>query len=199
MPFIIQLLFIVFAVSMDGFTVGISYGLRNISITVITLTIIVTCSGIVVFCSMTFGSMINRIVQPEITTYIGGLIFISLGLFLFFSQLFAKRSEKQETARSYSDMINNPTMFDIDKSGTISVKEALLLGIALALDAFGAGFAAGLLEFSTIATTLLIALASGVFVYSGFLFGHLLAKIKWLQRLAYIPPLLLILLGLSSF
>src|SRR5699024_7912222 len=199
MTLLTQLLLIVFAVSLDGFTVGMTYGLRRISITFVTLIIIVSCSGFVVFLSMTAGNIVSAFIPPVYAIYIGGSILICLGLFLLFSIIRAKLIIKKANNSSYSSFIENPTIVDLDNSGTISINEAFVLGIALALDAFGAGFAAAMLGFPTVVTTVFIALASGLFVLSGFKLGHLLANIKWINELTYFPPILLIIIGLSSF
>lgn len=199
MMLITQLLFIVFAVSLDGFTVGITYGLRKISITLLTLAVIVACSGIVVFSSMLAGNFLRQFIPPTYAAYSGGIILICLGLFLLVSLIRTKINIKKLKERSYASFIDNPTIVDSDKSGTLSLNEAFVLGIALALDAFGAGFAAAMLGFPVVMTTIAVALASGLFVFSGFKLGHLLAHIKWINDLTYIPPLLLIGIGLTSF
>lgn len=194
-----QLLFIMLAVSLDGFTVGITYGLRKITINLMTLTVIVFCSGSVVFFSMTVGNIISQLISPKYASYSGGIILICLGLFLFISVIRTKITMNKYTRTSYSAFIDNPTVVDLDRSGTLSFKEAFILGIALALDAFGAGLAAAMLGFPVILTTVIIAIASGLFVFSGFKLGHLLSEIKWINDLTYIPPLLLIMIGISSF
>lgn len=199
MIFLTQLLLIVFAVSLDGFTVGMTYGLRKISITYVTLAIVMTCSGIVVFLAMTAGHSVSQFIPPIYASYSGGIILICLGLFLLFSVLQSKMSRKKLKEKSYALFIENPAIVDADHSGTLSIQEAFVLGIALALDAFGAGFAASMLGFPILLTTLFIALASGLFVLSGFKLGHLLAHIEWLSKLTFIPPVLLIIIGFSSF
>lgn len=199
MIFITQLLFIVFAVSLDGFTVGITYGLRKISITLLTLTIIVTCSGLIVFCSMIAGNFLRQFISPTYASYSGGVILICLGLFLLFSLIRAKLNSKKLKEKSYASFIDNPTIVDADQSGTLSLNEAFVLGVALALDAFGAGFAAAMLGFPVMLTTVAVAFASGLLVFSGFKLGHFLAHISWINNLTYIPPLLLIGIGLTSF
>lgn len=199
MLFLTQLLVIIFAVSLDGFTVGMTYGLRKISITFGTLLIIIICSGFVVFCSMTVGNMFIKYIPGKFATYSGGIIFVCLGLFLLLSLIREKLQQKKRANNPYASFIKNPTIVDADNSGTLSIREAFVLGIALALDAFGAGFAAAMLGFSVEITSTCIAIASGLFVFSGFQFGYLLANISWIKRLIYVPPLLLILIGISSF
>lgn len=199
MIFVTKLMFIILAVSLDGFTVGITYGLRKISITISTLLIIMLCSGFVVFSSMTVGKFVNQFIPTIYATYSGGIIFICLGLFLLFSLIREKIYEKKRVNSSYGIFIKNPTIVDSDNSGTLSLNEAFVLGIALALDAFGAGLAAAMLGFSIIIMTWCIAFASGIFVFLGFQLGHWLAHVTWISRLIYLPPLLLIVIGISSF
>ena len=45
-------------------------------------------------------------------------------------------------------ILQKPTDVDFDKSGTINGVEALVLGIALSLDAFGAGIGAAMIGIS---------------------------------------------------
>src|SRR5699024_7254079 len=96
-------------------------------------------------------------------------------------------------------VITKPDKADMDQSGTISAREALLLGIALALDAFGAGLEASIIGYPSLLTSLLIACMSGLFVYSGIKTGFFLSKMKKLQQMTYLPPILLIMLGLYNF
>ena len=60
-------------------------------------------------------------------------------------------------------ILRTPQMADVDRSGIISASEALLLGIALSLDSFGAGLGAAMIGFSPLLTALVISTASGVF------------------------------------
>lgn len=198
MAFIIPFILIVLAVSFDGFTVGITYGLRKISITIVTLFIIVFCSGSVVLFAMIFGKAISRYLQPEFTSYIGGTIFICLGLFLLFSLIKTNRKNNMNKSNTYGSIMQNPTIVDKDQSGSISPKEAIVLGFALALDGFGAGFGAAMLGYPMIVTTGFIALSSGLFVFSGFKLGAIFANIQWVRELTYLPPILLIIIGTSS-
>lgn len=199
MTLLIQLTLIVLAVSLDGFTVGLTYGLKKISITIKTLFIIISCSGLVVFSSMTFGKIISQFISPQLASNLGSLILICLGTFLIISLVRSHFQKKRKKNKSYSAIINDPLIVDEDKSGSISAKEAFVLGFALALDAFGAGIGAAMIGYPTIITTILIALASGLFVFSGFKLGHLFAKLTFINNFTYFPPFLLIFIGISSF
>lgn len=205
MMFYMNLLFIVIAVSLDGFGVGMTYGMRKIRITIAALVIIMCCSGLIVITSMTVGHLIRTIISPSITSMIGSFILIGLGVFVFVSISRTHSTKKKApqmskvdttTLRRLKSVMNDPTKADNDQSGIISSSEATLLGTALALDAFGAGLGASMLGYSPILTAILIALMSGLFLFSGIKLGQLLSKSNTLTKLTYLPPLFLISIGI---
>ncbi|MDY0405007.1 sporulation membrane protein YtaF [Virgibacillus sp. 179-BFC.A HS] len=205
MLFYTGLLFLVIAVSIDGFGVGVTYGMRNIRVPFVALLIIMCCSGLVVLLSMTIGEGLSGFISPKMTKIIGASILIFLGLFslcnILRSQLGSQTVREDEQANGLTDLrkvITTPDQADLDKSGIITPGEALLLGAALALDAFGAGIGAAIVGYSPVITPLLVALMSGMFLYSGIKLGGLLAKSAKLQRMSFIPPLLLISLGILN-
>jgi putative sporulation protein YtaF len=85
---------------------------------------------------------------------------------------------------------------DIDKSGAITGVEAFLLGVALSLDAFGAGIGAALLGFSPIAMSILVACMSSLFVSIGIKSGYLFSKFDWMDKFSCLPGIILIMIGL---
>lgn len=195
------LFFLVIAVSLDGFTVGLAYGMQQIRIPLTSLAIIMALSGSIVFISMSLGSLLSPFISPAVTAKIGGFILIILGLFSLYN-IVSKQDEKKNNDKLNNKSIPNmrtilvtPEKVDLDRSGTISFNESLLLGTALSLDAFGAGFAAALLNYTPLLTTILIAMFSGLFVYSGMSVGDFLAHRKSLQKMAFAPGLLLITIG----
>ncbi len=205
MMFYMKLLSIVIAVSLDGFGVGMTYGMRKIRINVIGLAIIVSCSGIIVLISMTMGHMIRTFIPQYVTSMIGSFILIGLGLFVLFSIVRQNQSRKKaervsKTLKSpvqrVTAVIQNPAEADKDQSGIISPSEATVLGTALALDAFAAGLGASMLGYSPLVTAISIALMSGLFLFSGMTLGRFLSKSKTLTKLTYLPPLILITIGI---
>src|SRR5699024_1240480 len=107
-----------------------------------------------------------------------------------------KRNRKKRA--HFFNILSTPDQADLDHSGIISPNEALLLGIALALDAFGAGLGASIIGYQPLMTSLLIAFMSGAFVYAGIKTGFLIAKMKQLQKMAILPSLLLISIGIYN-
>lgn len=203
MLFYTGLIFLIIAVSLDGFGVGITYGMRKIHVPFIALSIIMLCSGVVVFTSMTIGNFLSTLITPRGAEIFGGVILISIGIFSFWN-IYREHSNGVEQEPSENKLDDIKTVFktpdkaDLDYSGVISINEALLLGLALALDAFGAGIGASMLGYSALLTTLLIAIMSGLFLFSGIRLGLYLSTKKRLQRMKFIPPLLLIILGITN-
>lgn len=64
-------------------------------------------------------------------------------------------------------ILRKPMSADIDKSGVINGIEAVLLGFALSIDAFGAGIGAAILGFSPIVMSIAVAIMSSLFVSIG--------------------------------
>jgi len=200
------LLFLVIAVSLDGFGVGITYGMRKIKVPILPLSIIMLCSGIVVFSSMTIGNVLTSFISPGASKILGGVILIAIGLFSFVNSIRARiakkisQSKQTETNRlqNFKTVMTTPDQADLDQSGSISVAEAWLLGIALALDAFGAGIGASLIGYSPVLTAFLIAGMSGLFLYFGMKAGIFLSQHDKLQNLTFLPPVLLIGLGILN-
>ncbi|MCC5910644.1 MAG: sporulation membrane protein YtaF [Clostridiaceae bacterium] len=217
MHFFTGLILLAIAVSLDSFCVGVTYGMRRICISFISLFIIILCTGLVVLASMTIGSFLSSFISPDIVEKIGGLILVSMGLFSLYNVVRTQKSNQSEEGKItqyelkekkwkaeiqklgiFITVLKKPQQADLDNSGIISGKEALLLGFALALDAFGAGLGAAMLSYSPIITATLIALMSGLFVFFGIKSGFILSQRKYMQQMVFLPPCLLISLGLFS-
>lgn len=209
MFFYMGLFLLVIAVSMDGFGVGITYGMRKIRVPFFALTIIMFCSGIIVLISMTIGMYLSTFISPVIAKELGGTILIAIGLYCLVNVARTKISEQTymkdhqkiieaNRIKKYGSVLTKPQHADLDQSGSISTSEALLLGSALAVDAFGAGLGAAMLGYAPLLTSGLIAFMSGLFVYSGLLAGELLSQNKSMYQVTLLSPFFLIVLGVIN-
>jgi putative sporulation protein YtaF len=214
MLFFADLIFLSIAVSLDSFGVGVSYGMRRIRVPFLSLLIIMLCTGVMVLISMTIGNALSSLISPTFAEIIGSLILVFIGSFSLYNVLRTKKNdEAEENPIRYEPkekewkieirklglfitILKKPQQADLDNSGIISGKEALLLGFSLALDAFGAGLGAAMLGYSPVLTAILIAVMSGGFVFFGIKSGFVLSQRKWMQQMAFLPPCLLIALGL---
>ncbi|GAA0850791.1 sporulation membrane protein YtaF [Bifidobacterium pullorum subsp. gallinarum] len=95
-------------------------------------------------------------------------------------------------------ILRSPTKADLDDSGSISPWEAMWLGIALSLDAFGAGLGAAMLGFSPLGTAAVVALFSGIFLVMGMRIGLRFATKGGMRFISYLPAFLLIVMGIMK-
>lgn len=228
---VVSLLLLALAVSLDGFGVGVMYGLRRIRIPLPSVAVISLCSGIIIYVSMQIGVWISRFVDPSFAKTVGAVILMGIGLWAIYQMLTEKQDGEEpdagkqpdaaETAKDRSagaavatpkeiinielkrlglviQILRTPSIADMDRSGNISPSEAMLLGTALSLDAFGAGIGAALLGFTPWLTAAVIALASGTFLSAGLSFGFRFAKLKWIRKLSILPGFVLILMGIMK-
>ncbi|PCL90595.1 MntP/YtaF family protein [Paenibacillus lautus] len=95
-------------------------------------------------------------------------------------------------------ILSSPTKADLDDSGSISPWEAMWLGIALSLDAFGAGLGAAMLGFSPLGTAAVVSLFSGIFLVLGIRVGLRFAAKGGMRFISYLPAFLLVVMGIMK-
>lgn len=242
-----SLLLLAFALSLDGFGVGITYGLRSMKIPLLSILIISLCSGVVIGVSMQVGVLLAKVVSPHAASAVGAVILVLMGCWSLVQMLMQREREhnnerkllgnvtESSTATTWLQasadqgnsaqfigaaaeeplksavfslelrhlgivvqILRTPSSADMDASGSISSMEAMVLGIALSLDAFGAGLGAALLGFNPIWTALMIALFSGSFLMLGMKTGLRFAGSYWMKHAAALPALLLITMGIMK-
>ena len=198
------------ALSLDGFCVGISYGVRKIRIPPVSLLVISLTSSVVILISMLFGNIVARYISVKAAGIVGAIILICVGLWIIFKTWRSQRKKQKcagqpveavqmpgpEQPPGAAEMsagerqvleihlrplglvihiLKEPAEADLDKSGTICSYEAVLLGLALAVDSMGAGFGLAMAGFKSLLTPVFIAgmvgLASFVLVAAGRLLG----------------------------
>jgi putative sporulation protein YtaF len=205
---IVSLLLLAFAVSLDSFSVGFTYGLRNVKIPLKSIITIAICSAGVLIVAMTIGEVLGEVLPEEIVGKLGGFILILLGAWILY-QFF--RPEQTELPKDDEktlinleiqslgivvNILKKPMSADFDRSGTITGIEAIMLGMALSLDAFGAGIGAAMLGFSPFALAVAAAIMSSTFVFAGMRAGIFLSGNRWVQKISFLPGLLLIIVGI---
>ena len=203
-----QLVILSVALSIDGFGVGVSLGMRGMKIPFKSIVVISICSAISLGVAMLIGEFISLHVSQGAAEKTGGVILILLGIWLVY-QFFKKEKDTME-AQSKEKIIFNyeikslgvvisilqkPTDVDFDKSGTINGVEALVLGIALSLDAFGAGIGAAMIGISPLILAAAIGFMSSIFIWSGLQSGKILSKSRLVKNLSFFPGVLLIIIG----
>lgn len=184
------------AVSLDGFGAGVTYGIRKIRIPLLSVGIISVCSGTVMFLAMMAGTLFARFIPPKAASAAGALLLVAVGCWALFQLFRSGEREDRGGENLVIRILKTPSAADLDRSGTISGGEAVFLGAALSLDAFGAGVGAAMAGFPPFATALCIASGSGLFLHLGTRFGFRVAGWSWVRQLAVLPGILLILMGI---
>lgn len=223
----ITLFLLALAVSLDSFGVGTAYGFRKMRIPLKSVVVIACCSGIVMFISMNIGVGLATLLSAEVANAVGAVILIGIGAWALYSSQDVKgehtgqgtmksRSARMPTADSDAmtepvlkieikrlglviQVLKKPLIADMDRSGTISTGEAVLLGCALSLDALGAGLGAAMIGLSVWVAPPAIAIAGATLLLVGLHVGFRFQEVSWLKRLHYVPGVLLIIMGLTRF
>lgn len=220
---LLYIIFLAIAISLDGFFVGVTYGIRKIKVAFLPLCIIALTSSLVIMASIALGNTLLVWISPGFAHLVGAAILIAVGLMVLketykslkvhedvysgYSIIYA--NEKEDYPRQLLtwkikpfgiiiQILKEPTKADFDYSGSISNFEAIFLGLALALDAFGAGFGAGLTGSNPLLIPLFVGLTKLAFVSSGNYLGARFNRLlnNWT---AYLPGMILILLGVLKF
>ncbi|ACB85461.1 sporulation membrane protein YtaF [Natranaerobius thermophilus] len=206
MPELFPLVALSLAVSLDGLAAGFAYGLKNIKIPLSSLLLLSVTSAISIAISMFFGRIVADLISPGIAEIMGGVILVVLGFWFIIQNLaitskayHQEENDQADRKNIIENVMDDPIKADLDSSGVISLKEAIILGIALAMDAFSAGFAASLMGFHSIITPFFVGLCKFIFVPMGVNFGfNLFSKVDR-SKVAFLPGIILIMLGLLNF
>lgn len=221
MSIFVSLIMLAIAVSIDSCGVGITYGLRKIRISLTSIFILAICSGTVMFVSMLVGDYIKAFVPLHYSNYIGASLLILIGLWSFYQYIKQTNQAEREDETIPNDtvqihsldpiwqmnlkrfglviqILKTPQTADVDRSGTISATEAIMLGIALSLDAFGAGIGAAFLHLPILLTVMTIMISSSLFIGAGLWLGKTLSRFSFIKFVGILPSIMLIIIGASK-
>ena len=208
------------ALSLDGFGVGLAYGLRRIRIPMSSLMVIALCTVFAMGISMLFGSWVTLWLRFIPARLLGATILLILGVFQLARAIWNRKQEIFPQAvpavavvvqkpvlepvfrfqLSFFGLViqvlKTPDIADVDGSGGISLRESLLLGSALAMDAFAGGIGAAMAGM-TLSVIGLVALTQILMLRLG---QQMAGKIpeNWTAKAEYLPGIVLILVGLGK-
>jgi len=200
---IISVILLCMAVSVDGFGVGFSYGLRKVHIPLPSLFIICLSSALSIFISMQVGSRVADVFGEGPASYFGGIMLMLVGFYLIKQAFFCKKEKptpempKKTGLALLAAILREPEKADFDRSGEINAREAVILGVALALDAFGTGFSAAMMGFSPLAVSLTVGITKLIFLSAGLVFGKQYAQKFKEGNATFVAGVVLMLLGLK--
>ena len=206
-------------VSIDCFGVGLAYGMRHVVLPWYGRVIISCCSGIAIAVSMCLGRLLEGIIPGEQIHLFGESMLVCLGVFFLVRSIMELRKERvEELCTDETDsacvsetplfqwrvpgldvmikIMNNPQHADLDHSGQINSKEAVWLGVALAMDSFGAGVCIALMGFSVLWVSICTLLFAFLLVSAGYIWGGRAGEVPQYRKLNLLPGIMLITLGM---
>lgn len=206
-------LFLALSLSIDSIGIGITYGLRNTRIPILSKLILFFISIFFTTISLMLGNLITKFLPDYIVTFIGSFILIFIGIWILF-QIFHTSTKKECSINSnepkiYSlfikflgitiQIIKEPKSSDLDNSKIIDWKEACFLGIALSIDSISVSFGSGITGLSSFCFPILVASFHMLFLFIGKFLGH---KISGIQKFPenicnIISGFLLIIIGIT--
>lgn len=199
------------AVSADGFMAGIAYGAKKIHIPILSLVVVALASTLAVTISMICGKGLTTFIPETWSSSIGSLILIAIGIYFLLGACKEKINsldmDEEEPLISFNirslgiivQILKEPSSADFDSSGEISAKEAFFLGLALALDALGAGIGAAMAGFNILFTALAVGMLKFILVNSGLFLGTIISNSRLKTVSTVIPGIILITIGLLEY
>jgi putative Mn2+ efflux pump MntP len=152
-----QMIVIVVASNLDDLGVGFSLGIKK-RVPWRVIWIISIISGITMAFGLILGEEIAFLLPGNLALYFASLIFACIGVWFFWQGVKNKVDDNLE-----------------QRNGQLGWKSALLLGLALGVDSFAAGFSGGLTGFPIIVTSVLAWLTSFIFILVGSHFARLIS------------------------
>ncbi|ABR50395.1 Sporulation protein YtaF [Alkaliphilus metalliredigens QYMF] len=206
----IEGILIAIAVSIDSLSVGVAYGIKKIKVPLHSLIVLDIISILLLSIGFFLGNMMIRVIPPYMTELIGASMLICLGIWLLLQGWLEYKFPRQDIKNPISiaiisiqslgiaiNIFRDPSQADLDTSGIIDTREAVLLGLALAIDSLAIGVAVSLNSISIILfTVVLVGILNLVFLLSGIYLGNKYLSNRFRQKTAFVPGCILILLGL---
>ncbi|MCU6795004.1 sporulation membrane protein YtaF [Paenibacillus sp. WQ 127069] len=194
----ISIIFIALASNLDNLGIGISFGIRSTRIPALSNGIIAVITMLGTYVSVTLGEYMTAYMPGFAANLLGAFMILFIGVWGIVSSRRRAQAPEPSAAGGHSliDVIHQPATADVDLNKVISWKEALTLGLALALNNMATGFGAGATGVSPLWTTVAAGLFSIVFISCGTRIGLMAAK-TWVSQYAdLIGGILLILIGI---
>ncbi len=202
------------SLSIDALSMGVSYGMQKVKIPLLPKILICFSSVIYALMGLVSGGWLFYVLGHKTANIIGVIILVLIGTWMI------HKAYKGNARRNGSYMpneqgklaefaiksigitimvIKNPAEGDIDNSGVIDIKEALLLGIALNMDAAAACMGSVMIGLSSWMIPLFVGAVQMLFIEGGLWLGKAIHNRSAFSEkiLSIVPGLILISMGLA--
>lgn len=206
----LQALFIAIALSIDSFSTGIAFGIKGIRVPFRSILVLDLISILLLGSSFFMGKIIKGMLPIPFTDYLSFGILFMIGLWYLIQGYLNYRYPKDQLTESIPiatlsirslgiaiNVIRDPLQTDLDTSGTIDTKEAILLGLGLAIDSLAVGIALSITSMTIIFIILgLVSLMNLVFLLGGIALGKHYLGSRLKAKATFVPGLILLSMAL---
>lgn len=186
------------ASNLDNAGVGIAYGVRRVKISSLANGLIALISGIATYIAGAAGNLLIHYIPPKAAGYIGGTVMILVGLWVLSEPIREKIKRNRSRDLVFARILHDPMVADFDQSQHISLTEASVLGVALALNALAGGFDAGIVHISIWFVAIGVALFSYVLLGFSAYLGRRFAAESLGSKATIIAGILLLVIGIHQ-
>lgn len=205
---IFEALILASALSLDAFVASFAYGSKKIKIPFRSVQVINLICGAITGLSLLLGTIVKQYIPDWLTVAISFTILFILGIVKLLDSITKSIIRKYNNLNkeiefslfNFKFILNlyaNPEDADIDRSNTLSPREAASLAIALSLDGITVGLGAAIGNVNGLAVFLCSLLTNMIAVLSGSLVGNKIAG-KTTFDLSWVSGIILIILAFTK-
>ncbi len=170
--------------NLDNLGVGLAYGVKGIKLSWQANGVIAVVAFAFTWFAERAGSLIKLYFGVASAHVTGAVLIMAIGSWILGGAVFS------------TNHMYRPEQADRDRSQHISAQEALILGIALSVNAIPIGFEAAAFSFPDLIMPCLIAIFSFLTLWCGVVFGKLLGAAHTGKRTTILSGVLLVVIGL---
>lgn len=200
---IISSIILAFSASIDSLIIGLAYGTKGIKISLLSNIVIATIITIGTFLSMYIGLALSKFIPKEFCSLLGSLLLIFLGLWMLYNEYKKKTPSSNSSVElidslDYDEIIENDKTADADHSGSIDIREALTLSIALSVNNLALSIGGSIAGLSILITTLFTFILSIIILIIGLKVGNSYIAKFFGKYSSYISASIVIIMGLTE-
>ena len=182
-------LLLILILSMDAFTAGLSYGMSGVRVSFFSILTIAVLSGCMLTLSLYAGDFLLSFIPAGLTKAVSFLVLFFLSLYKFYDAVPSlHKGNYRLTTDNISHSINSTV------PSILSLKESVLLGLALSVDNISAGLCTGTQNIPAGVLLLITTSMHMCTIRLGLSAGHMLAR-KGLSRFTWLGAAILMLLA----
>jgi len=198
--------------NLDNLGVGVSYGIRGIKVrwqaNAVIAGIALAGTGAAIVAGNEAAGLLPLMAARRAGAAILLLVGLWIGLQAWLEHVTPPPGDAPQrllrlpllgAAGVWIEILRDPQKADVDRSGAIDLREAMLLGIALSLNNVGTGLGAGLGHYPALVTAVVTALGSWVTILGGAWLGRRAGMRRLGQGASYIATLVLVVLAIIEW